>query len=416
MSAPVDRRSKGGPVINRSGELIGLIISRLIYQDNLGFAIAINEAKDLIKTAGPSPSSTPPTATSSAPPSTPSVTPALIAKPVSWGDSATYTNDTYNISFMYPKTWVKKDPSGDQVYTVAVSSAEGADNASLTVVAKTDDIAKAVKVQYDIALSSAGVQCDIVSANPITLADGKTPATEVSVVANIGEAKLSGYALAISKDSKLIFITVSTFGDAEKQAFVKEIASTLASGTDPGTGTSVQSPDTSKASGSGTPSSVPPLVREAPASLTISDVKYEIAPKGFPVYAYDIAVVWTTSVPSTSEVSYIRSDEGFSNSSYILTGQKFGEGCPETYTDSQFTPSALAEIRNRVHCVNKITYVNSDPQLVIDHKIILHDLFKDTETSEAGINKTHQNFSLKVTGKDASGQSAESTAYSIRLE
>ncbi len=92
MSAPVDRRDKGSPVINKSGELVGLIISRLIYQDNLGFAIAINEAKDLIKASCISPSATPPTQ-----PEAEATTPIITAKPVSWGDSVTYANDKYGV-------------------------------------------------------------------------------------------------------------------------------------------------------------------------------------------------------------------------------------------------------------------------------------------------------------------------------
>ena len=47
----INRGSCGGPVINSAGEVIGIIITELIYQQGVGHAIAINEAKDLINAA-----------------------------------------------------------------------------------------------------------------------------------------------------------------------------------------------------------------------------------------------------------------------------------------------------------------------------------------------------------------------------
>ena len=416
MSAPVDRRSKGAPVINKAGELVGLIISRLIYQDNLGFAIAINEAKDLIRTTCPPPSATPP-ATTSAPPSASAAPPTIVANPASWGESITYTNNTYGVSFMYPKTWVKLDASGDLICSVAVSNAVGADNAMLAVVAKTDDIAKWVKEQYDIALSPVGVKCDIVSARDVTLADGKTPATEVVVGAKIYDTvDLFGYTLVVSQGSKLLSISGTTFADSEHQALVKEIASTLAIGTDSSMSTAIKSPDTSQSTASTIASTANSQAREALPSLTISDVKYDIEPNGYPAPVYDVTVTWTTSVPSTSEVSYIRSDEGFSHSQYTLLGEKFGYGCPEVNSDSHFIASTLGDIRFRIQCINKITYVKSDTKLVVDHSVILHDLFKDTEQSETGINTTHQNFYLKVKSTSENNQTVESPIFSFKVE
>jgi len=47
----INRGSCGGPLINPAGEVIGIIITELIYQQGVGHAIAVNEAKDLIKAA-----------------------------------------------------------------------------------------------------------------------------------------------------------------------------------------------------------------------------------------------------------------------------------------------------------------------------------------------------------------------------
>lgn len=47
----VNRGSCGGPLINPNGEVTGIIVTELLYQQGVGHAIAINEATDLIKAA-----------------------------------------------------------------------------------------------------------------------------------------------------------------------------------------------------------------------------------------------------------------------------------------------------------------------------------------------------------------------------
>ena len=176
-----------------------------------------------------------PAATTPTPPPVPPTPPAAAApatpKAASWGESGTYSDDKSGASFSYPKKWVKVDAAGDQVYAIAASTTQGADNASLSVVAKADDVAKAVKASYDSnpALSSLGVKVDIVSSKATTLADGKTPATEVVIGAKImGIYDLYGYALATVKGDNIIFASANTFGGGDAQSVVKEIAQTLA--------------------------------------------------------------------------------------------------------------------------------------------------------------------------------------------
>lgn len=51
VNVEINRGSCGGPLINIAGEVIGIIITELLYQQGVGYAITINEAKDLIKAA-----------------------------------------------------------------------------------------------------------------------------------------------------------------------------------------------------------------------------------------------------------------------------------------------------------------------------------------------------------------------------
>jgi hypothetical protein len=73
------------------------------------------------------------------------------------------------------------------------------------------------------------VKVNIVSSKATTLADGKTPATEVVIGAKImGVYDLWGYALAIVKGDKIVFASSNTFGGPASQAVCQEIAQTLA--------------------------------------------------------------------------------------------------------------------------------------------------------------------------------------------
>ena len=322
---------------------------------------------------------------------------------------------TISMVYVYPSTWVKIDATGDEVFTAGVSTTESADKVSLFVVPDSTDVGKAVKAVYDRKLSVVGVKSDIVSTKTITLVDGKTPATEVVVGAKImGVNNLFGYALAISKQGKLIFITGYTFGDSQRQAFVKEIASTLSNGTDSSSSATVQSPAVSQSAGSTSASPSPSPAGEVSASLTISDVKYEIAPNGFPASAYDVTVTWTTSSPATSEIDYIRSGDGFLNTSYTLNDKNFGDGCPYQCDSTLAGDRGIANCWTE--CINKITYIKTDSKPVTDHSILLRNLHADSVLSSAMIRTNYKVFYLKVKSTGENNQTAESSAYSLTLE
>jgi hypothetical protein len=190
--------------------------------------------------ATPPASSTPPAATPPATPPTPPggptptpTTPAPAAgKAASWGESNVFTSDQYGVSFQYPKSWVKAGSlSGDAIYIVLASTAQGADNANIAVIADSADVGAAVKASFEAtpALAGLGVKMTIDSNKKTTLADGKTVATELVMSAKVmGIYDLYSYVLAISKGGKLIYAAGNTLGTDSQKAIVKEIAASLA--------------------------------------------------------------------------------------------------------------------------------------------------------------------------------------------
>jgi hypothetical protein len=201
-----------------------------------GFAVvATSCAKPTTTTPTPPASaSTPPASlsTPSASPSTPEEvgTASTTVKGPSWGESNTYTNDQYDFSFQYPKSWVEVDPVNDMVFYVRADSSSGADGANATVVDLADDFAAAVKASYDNdpTLKGLGVQVKVESSRTTTLADGKTTAYEAIVSAKImGKYDFYGYAFGANKDGKTIFMKGNTLRGASNRALVGEIAQTL---------------------------------------------------------------------------------------------------------------------------------------------------------------------------------------------
>jgi uncharacterized protein YcfL len=159
-------------------------------------------------------------------PKAPTVASAPTSKPVSWGESNTYVNDTYGISLMYPKSWITHEASGDQVF-VAVASDSQVNPAAvtLTIIAASADIPSAVKATIQAIAYMRKV--NIISTNKILLSDGKTPATEV-VAALTTEPSTDVYALAVSKADKLIIAAGRSWQGEASRSLVREIVSTLA--------------------------------------------------------------------------------------------------------------------------------------------------------------------------------------------
>jgi hypothetical protein len=174
---------------------------------------------------------TPPT-----PPPTPPATPTAPATPAAPAaiktsfEAATYTNDANGYSFQYPKTWVKGDVSGDQIFVVLASTAQGADSISTKVWDQAADYGKALKDSYDNnpQLKGIGVVTKIESSKATTLADGKTVAYEAVLSAKImGMYDLYAYGIGTNKGGKTIDVDGFTLGGDAKQAGVREIVKTL---------------------------------------------------------------------------------------------------------------------------------------------------------------------------------------------
>ncbi len=55
VAVPIEQGNSGGPLLNRSGEVLGLVTLKSIRTDNLGFAMPVNELKRLIEKPNPVP-------------------------------------------------------------------------------------------------------------------------------------------------------------------------------------------------------------------------------------------------------------------------------------------------------------------------------------------------------------------------
>jgi hypothetical protein len=148
---------------------------------------------------------------------------------------ATYTNDEYGFSFMYPGNWITAEKSGAMVFAIAASSFQGADSVNASVapasISSTPeaDFGKAIKAAYDESpgLKNIGVTVNIQSSKLTTLADGKTFAVEAIVTAKIMIVNMWGYSLGVNKDGVGIVITGYTLGDQDKKDQIMAICKTL---------------------------------------------------------------------------------------------------------------------------------------------------------------------------------------------
>lgn len=177
------------------------------------------------------PAAAPPAATPPSAPPAPPGGPTAPAAPKLSFESVTYTDDANGFSYMYPKSWVKIDLTGPMVSAVAASSTQGADSVSANVVPQAADFSVAMKAMYDEnpGLKSLGVKVDIVSSKAVTLADGKTAASEAVCTAKVmGMYDLWAYGIGINKGGKTIAVTGWTLGGQAKKDLVTEISKTLA--------------------------------------------------------------------------------------------------------------------------------------------------------------------------------------------
>jgi hypothetical protein len=234
-------QSCGGKTENNQEEIkeMSLRRSTTILFAILLMATIVLSACAPAKPAATAPS-TPPTApaatpaTPAAPATTPPAAPAapqVTQKPTSF-ESATYSNDQYGFNVRYPKSWANDKLIGEMVWRVAAQAGDlQSDGVAAAVVNKPADYGKAIKENADATLAASGVNAKtkLESINPTTLSDGKTPAMEAVLSAEIfGIYQLYVYALSTDKGEKTIAtIGLTLKGDTNK-ALIKEIVQTLA--------------------------------------------------------------------------------------------------------------------------------------------------------------------------------------------
>lgn len=167
---------------------------------------------------------TPPTppATPETPAVTPPTPPAAPAVEIKTSyEAATYTDDKYGFSILYPKAWAKQEvklkggvffaKGGDDLVYVAVRPATNFKDASMTLLADL------------IALSGAAINPDFDSEAALTFADGKTKGTAILLSALFGSKKATVY--GVLKDGNAIMVMCGTVKNNVE--LYKEIGSTL---------------------------------------------------------------------------------------------------------------------------------------------------------------------------------------------
>ena len=179
------------------------------------------------------PAATPPAAPAATPPAAPATPPAASApapKALSF-EPMTYTNDALGFTWQYPKSWIDGPITGHYVVHKLSNATSSADTAGVMVIDTPADYAATLKAEFeaDPGLSAYGTKVTIAAVKTITLADGKTTATEATGTAKImGLYDLSAYTLGINKGGKTIIAFGATLGGGNAQALMKEMSQTLA--------------------------------------------------------------------------------------------------------------------------------------------------------------------------------------------
>ncbi|MCX5996968.1 MAG: hypothetical protein NTV42_04975 [Chloroflexi bacterium] len=190
-------------------------------------------------TTAPPTSAIPPTTTPPVVPSTPTttvplapaaVTPPPVAKVLSF-EAETYTNEALGFTWQYPKKWKKAvDLPGDTVIKrVENENIMSPDNVGVAIVPEAADFSKAVKATIEAFPKFAAfhTKIDASPSNAITLADGKTFASESIATANINATDIYIYTVGFNKGGKTIIAWGITIGGGNSKAMIKEIAQTL---------------------------------------------------------------------------------------------------------------------------------------------------------------------------------------------
>jgi hypothetical protein len=178
------------------------------------------------------PAATPaaPAATPVAPaPAAPAATPAAPATHT-WGDSATYTNDTVGFTIQYPSKWIIIPPTGGDVFTAAAGSGGTDDTIHVTVIPAVTDFGQAAKGILDssAAFVQYKVKSNLDSSGPITLASGSvTNANQAALSAKIIVYQFYFYAVGATKGANTVGVLGQTIGGGNAKKQIQEICQSL---------------------------------------------------------------------------------------------------------------------------------------------------------------------------------------------
>ena len=151
--------------------------------------------------------------------------PAATPAPKVTFEAATYTNDQYGFSFQYPKVWVEDKIVNNEVCNFGKGKAGTDDHVIAVVIPEVADIPAAYKSEMDAipGMVQFNMQVTLKPSKQITLADGKTAATEIIATSDYN---MWCYAVGFNKNGKTIMISTYTLGTSEKT--LREIVGSVA--------------------------------------------------------------------------------------------------------------------------------------------------------------------------------------------
>jgi len=108
---------------------------------------------------------------------------------------------------------------------------QGSDTVLVIIIPETADFSSAAKDGFKTFFGSGALigKVDATPAKSVTLADGKTPATETTLTTKIRDiVDVNCYAIGFNKGGKTVIAFAATVKGDQSKALVKEIAQTLA--------------------------------------------------------------------------------------------------------------------------------------------------------------------------------------------
>jgi hypothetical protein len=153
-------------------------------------------------------------------PKPPAATPKPVEPPFT---AATYTNDQYNFSVMYPKTWIKTDfPANLSIFRAMDPQQVPVLQISLFEKANPQKGVEALWAIY----SMTDIKY-IVQDQDIKLQDGKTPAKYTVYTSKAGTSPLRTYSVNVEKGDKAINFAITTVEGMQDEALFKAIINTI---------------------------------------------------------------------------------------------------------------------------------------------------------------------------------------------